>query len=77
MIKDFLRSADREFEAILHSVFGNDLGYLLSKGLLETLYMVQFSVIFAVLFGLPLGVLLTITRQDSIKPAPLFNKILG
>lgn len=77
MIKDFLRSQDREFEAILHFLFGNDLGYLLSKGLLETLYMVQFSALFAVLFGLPLGVLLAITRKDSIKPAPLFNKILG
>lgn len=43
----------------------------------ETLYMVFFSSIFAILIGLPLGMILTITKKRSIMPAPLFNKILG
>ncbi|PAF46628.1 ABC transporter permease [Helicobacter sp. 12S02634-8] len=44
---------------------------------LETLYMVFFSCVFAVLFGLPLGVLLQITKHDGILPMPVCNKILG
>lgn len=44
---------------------------------LDTLYMVFFSSIFAIIFGLPLGMILTITKKHSIMPAPRFNKILG
>lgn len=44
---------------------------------LETIYMVFFSCIFAVLFGLPLGVFLQITKQDGILPMPMLNKALG
>lgn len=50
---------------------------LLIDGSIETLYMVGLSSFFAVLFGLPLGVILTITKKDSILSAPLFNKILA
>ena len=45
--------------------------------LLETLYMVSVSCTIAVLFGLPLGVFLCITKRNSIMPMPLTNKILG
>ena len=76
-MKEFLRAGDRIFEDILHALFGNDLLFLLMKGLFETIYMVGFSIVFAVIFGLPLGVLLTLTRADSIKPMPLLNKTLG
>lgn len=44
---------------------------------IETSYMVFFSSFFAVLFGLPLGILLNITRSGSIFPKPMLNKILG
>lgn len=44
---------------------------------LETIYMVFFSCIFAVVFGLPLGVFLCITAENSILPMPLVNKVLG
>lgn len=76
-MKEFLRAGDRIFEDILHSLFGNDIMFLLMKGLCETIYMVGFSIVFAVIFGLPLGILLTLTRPDSIKPMPLLNKTLG
>ena len=45
--------------------------------LLDTLYMVGSSCILAIIFGLPLGVFLCITKKNSIMPMPLTNKILG
>ncbi len=45
--------------------------------LLETLYMVGASCFLAVVFGLPLGVFLCITKKRSIMPMPITNKILG
>ncbi|RDU58680.1 ABC transporter permease [Helicobacter sp. MIT 99-5507] len=45
--------------------------------LLDTLYMVGSSCILAIIFGLPLGVFLCITKKKSIMPMPLTNKILG
>ncbi len=50
---------------------------LILTGTQETLYMTLWSGLFAYLIGLPLGVLLTITKRDSIMPAPLFNSITG
>ena len=49
----------------------------LKTALLETLYMVGVSTFFAVLFGLPLGILLTITSPGHIKPNKLINTVLG
>ncbi|PAF47635.1 ABC transporter permease [Helicobacter sp. 12S02232-10] len=50
---------------------------MIHNSTLETIYMVFFSCIFAVLFGLPLGVFLQITKQDGILPMPMLNKALG
>ncbi|RAX54046.1 ABC transporter permease [Helicobacter sp. 16-1353] len=47
------------------------------QALLETLYMVSVSCILSVIFGLPLGVFLCITKKNSILPMPKINKILG
>lgn len=43
----------------------------------ETLYMVFTSGLLAMLFGLPLGVLLFSTRQTHLLSMPLFNKSLS
>ena len=43
----------------------------------ETLYMTLWSSLAAYLVGLPLGVLLVVTRKDGIMPAPTFNAVLG
>ena len=43
----------------------------------ETLYMTLWSSVAAYALGLPLGVLLVVTRKDSIMPAPTFNAVLG
>ncbi len=54
-----------------------ELLYLLIPSLNETLYMVSVSTIFTVIFGLPLGVLLVITRKDSILENTTVNKALS
>lgn len=47
------------------------------NALLETLYMVSLSCLLAIIFGLPLGIFLSITKKGSIMPLPFTNKILG
>ncbi|SQI40466.1 DL-methionine transporter permease subunit [Serratia plymuthica] len=39
----------------------------------ETLYMVALASLFTLLIGLPLGVVLFITRKQGILPAPRIN----
>lgn len=50
---------------------------LISQGIWDTLYMTVPSTIFAYLIGLPLGILLVITRRGHIRPSPTFNAVLG
>ncbi len=54
-----------------------DLWPLLLDGTLDTLYMVGLAALFTVLIGLPLGILLFLTRRDSVLPAPKMNQIIG
>lgn len=62
---------------ILSNTFTDPTAYNLVKSLNETIYMVVASAFFAVVFGLPLGVLLRNTRSDGITPHPKLNKALG
>ena len=50
---------------------------LIIRDTLQTIYMVISSSFLSVLFGLPLGVFLCISKEDSILPMPSINKILG
>lgn len=50
---------------------------ILQLGVFETIYMTFISAFFAYLFGLPLGVLLSVTDKGGICPLAWFNKILG
>ena len=50
---------------------------LLLKSLGETCYMVLIAIVLATLIGLPLGVILTVTRKDHIMPNSLVNSVLG
>lgn len=54
-----------------------DLWPLLLNGSLETIYMVGLSALFTVLIGLPLGVLLFISRCNGLAPMPKLNALLG
>lgn len=51
--------------------------HLLIKALGETLYMVALSAAIASLFGIPLGVILTITGKGHIKENAALHKALG
>ena len=53
------------------------LWILVRQGFFDTLYMTIPSTLLAYLVGLPLGVLLVITRRGGIKEMPTFNKVLG
>ena len=50
---------------------------LLWKSIGETLYMTFTASVIAYAIGLPLGVLLVVTRKDSIMPHPSLNTVLG
>ncbi len=50
---------------------------LLLGGLVDTLYMTIPATIFAYLIGMPLGILLVVTRKDHIMPSPRFNNVVG
>lgn len=50
---------------------------MIGKGLGETLYMVIASSVAAYALGLPLGLLLVVTDKGGIRPAPMFNCVLG
>lgn len=52
-------------------------GLLLLQGTLETLYMTLAGTLFSYVLGLPMGVLLTITKRGGICEAPRFNAIFG
>ena len=53
------------------------LNSLIIPGFMETLYMVFFSTVFAVLLGLPIGVLLLITEENHILPMKSLNLVLS
>ena len=52
-------------------------GAMLFQGTLDTLYMACLATLFSYLIGLPLGVLLTITKKNSILAKPRFNGVFG
>lgn len=55
----------------------SELFNLMLPSFIETLYMVSLSTVFAILLGLPLGIILVITDRGHIYPKPKLNKILG
>lgn len=59
------------------TVFWAKYGSDLLKGTWDTLVMTGISTIFAYLIGLPLGVILTITQPNGIRPNRAVNQILG
>lgn len=50
---------------------------LLLQSFWETCYMVFASTLLSTLIGLPLGIILTVTRKDHILPNPILNQVLG
>lgn len=54
-----------------------DMIDLLLKSLGETCYMVVVAILLATLIGVPLGVILTVTRKDHILPNAIIHNVLG
>lgn len=50
---------------------------VLQKGIWETVYLTFISAFFSYIIGLPVGILLSVTSSDGIKPVPWLNKVLG
>ncbi|MBP3887935.1 MAG: ABC transporter permease [Cellulosilyticum sp.] len=50
---------------------------IIGKGILETLYMTLFSTFLAYVMGLPLGIALVVTEEDSIMPNKWLNKVFN
>ena len=50
---------------------------MISKGILETLYMTILSSLLAYILGLPLGILLVVTDKDGIAHRVLLNRVVG
>ena len=50
---------------------------LLLQGLKETLYMTVLSTVLAYLLGLPLGVIVYVTKDGGIHPCRTLNRVLG
>ncbi len=61
----------------MDSEFLEMINKLIIPATFETLYMVFFSSIFAIILGVSLGIILYITTSDSIYPMPILNKILN
>lgn len=59
------------------SAFFEQYTSLLLGGIGETLFMTLTPTLFAYLLGLPMGVLLTITKPSGIAAAPRFNAVFG
>ncbi|MBQ8306485.1 MAG: ABC transporter permease [Blautia sp.] len=49
---------------------------MLMSGILETIYMTVVSTALGYLFGLPMGVILTVTDKDGLKPNAVVYKVL-
>jgi len=50
---------------------------ILWRGTLDTLYMVSFAAIFAIILGTAVGLVLYLTSQNGVRPMPVFNRTLG
>ncbi|HNW86312.1 MAG TPA: methionine ABC transporter permease [Candidatus Limiplasma sp.] len=55
----------------------SQLGPLLWEATVETVYMTVWASLISYLIGLPLGVLLVVTRKGHIMPHPTFSTVLG
>ena len=50
---------------------------IMSRGTIDTVYMVGYASLFAIILGLTIGILLFITQKGGIYPMPILNRIVG
>ncbi len=77
-IRELLDLFRQLYEVIIQALLPvKDLLKLTAEGFLETLYMTIVSTAAAYIIGMPVGLILTVTDKDGIKPTPLVNGIIG
>ena len=57
-------------------MFSTEINQMLIKGIGETLYMTLASTLFGYILGLPIGIALTVTDEDGIRPNKAVYKVL-
>ena len=57
--------------------FFSQYGPLLAEGVWESVYMTLATTVLAYVLGLPMGVLLTVTKRGGIASAPRFHAVFG
>ncbi len=57
-------------------MFSPEVTSMIIQGIGETLYMTLASAFLGYVFGLPMGILLTISDKDGLKPNPVLYKLL-
>ena len=57
-------------------MFSSTIINMLLEGIVDTLYMTIASTVLGYVFGLPMGILLTVTDKDGIKPNAVIYKTL-
>jgi len=55
----------------------NHIRPTLTQGTIDTIYMVGWASLFAILLGMAIGLLLYITQPGSVHPMPLLNRVVG
>lgn len=57
-------------------LFSSEIWMMIGEGIIDTLYMVLFSTAFAYIFGLPIALILVITRKNGLHPMPIIHTIV-
>ena len=64
--------ASRSFE-----MYRQHIWRIMSRGTIDTIYMVGYASVFAIIFGLIIGVSMYVTKAGGIYPLPMFNRLLS
>jgi len=64
--------ASRTFE-----MYRQHIWRIMSRGTIDTIYMVSYASLFAIIFGLMIGVLMYVTKSGGIYPFPFINRLLS
>ena len=57
-------------------MFGNEIVIMLLEGIRDTVYMTVASTFFGYVIGLPMGIALTVTDKDGLKPNAAIYRVL-
>lgn len=77
LMLEFLNTCETYYLIFLHGLFENPFAFMVAKSFFETLYMVMFSLILGVVFGLPLGAVLSAIKPQGIMPSVSLYRILS